>query len=70
MDESAQVFGSVPLSPQAIEEALEKMRGVACICASLSVSSEAGKSKYAGSEMALLCDVVESTIDDLEGLLT
>lgn len=54
----------------ALEDAIEKLKGIACVCASLAVSSEMGKSRYAGSEMALLCGAVESAIAELEGALT
>ena len=52
-----------------IERVIEAMKGVACICASLSISVEAGSLKYQGAEMALLCDVLESAISDLERAL-
>lgn len=53
----------------ALEDVVEKLKGVACVCASLAVSSEMGKSRYAGCEMALLCGAVESAISELEGAL-
>ena len=61
------MFGSTSVCD--IERVIETMKGVACICASLSISAEAGSLKYQGAEMALLCDAVESAISDLERAL-
>lgn len=53
----------------ALEEAVENLKGVACICASLAVSLETVSSKYAGSDMLLLCGVIESAIAELEDVV-
>ncbi len=49
-----------------LEDVIERVKGVACLCVSLSISSEAGKSKYAGSEMSLLADALDGIVLDLE----
>lgn len=60
---------SVPSSME-MESIIGRLRGVACLCGSLAISAEAGRSKYSGDEMALLYDVLDYAIGELEKLLT
>lgn len=60
---------SIPSSVE-IETIIGRLRGAACICGSLSISAEAGKSKYSGEEMALLYDVLDYAIGELETILS
>ena len=51
------------------DHAIEKVKGAAGLCSSLSISAEAGRGKYACEGMAVLYDVLDSAVCEFEGLL-
>lgn len=51
------------------DQVIEKVRGAAYICSSLSISAEVGRNRYAGEGMALLYDILDTVVCDFERLL-
>lgn len=52
-----------------LEEIIDRLKGAACLCNSISISADVGKNKYSGKDMDLLYWVLDSVLDELDQLV-